>query len=106
MSRVSCGIGSRYEAGSANLHRRSPDLAGAPSHEVRRFAYADDPRELWLWLEVLGRLGTPAKALTRLRRDGLAERLRPTSIWVSWGRRMRGSPTRCAWVSCSTWPDT
>lgn len=53
------------------------DLVGVPIHERARFAAGNEPRALWEWLEVRGRLAELPAALDEIGRGDLSERLRP-----------------------------
>ncbi|MCG5446164.1 hypothetical protein NIE79_004732 [Micromonospora sp. NIE79] len=53
------------------------DLVGVPGFERARFTPGDEPRALWEWLEVRGRLADLPAALTEVGRADLGDRLRP-----------------------------
>jgi nucleoside phosphorylase len=53
------------------------DLVGVPGFERVRFAAGNEPRALWEWLEVRGRLVELPAALDEIGRADLGERLRP-----------------------------
>jgi nucleoside phosphorylase len=52
------------------------DLLGVPPFDVYKFTRGDEPRSLWAWLEVRGRLGEMPGALDEIGRTDLADRLR------------------------------
>lgn len=51
------------------------DVVGIPAYVRARFERGDEPRGVWEWLEVRGRLGELPGALVRIGRDDLAELL-------------------------------
>jgi hypothetical protein len=53
------------------------DVFGVPSHETRRFRAADEPYDLWAWLERRRLLPDLPGALDEIGRSDLAELLRP-----------------------------
>ncbi|MBM7081326.1 5'-methylthioadenosine/S-adenosylhomocysteine nucleosidase family protein [Micromonospora humidisoli] len=53
------------------------DLVGVPGFDRARFAQGDEPRELWEWLEVRGRLAELPAALAEVGRADLSDLLRP-----------------------------
>lgn len=53
------------------------DLVGVPVFERVRFVVGNEPRGLWEWLEVRGRLADLQRALNEIGRGDLSERLRP-----------------------------
>lgn len=55
------------------------DLFGVPWFERARFGRGDEPRALWEWLEVRGRLPELADALHQIGREDLADLLRQHS---------------------------
>ena len=55
------------------------DVVGVPVFERARFARGDEPRALWEWLEVRGRLPELAGAPHEIDREDLADLLAPYS---------------------------
>jgi nucleoside phosphorylase len=53
------------------------DLVGVPGFERARFRPGDEPRAVWEWLEIRGRLPELAGALDEMDRADLADLLRP-----------------------------
>src|SRR6185312_15776390 len=52
------------------------DLVGVPVFARATFAHGQEPRQLWEWLEIRGRLGELPGALAEIGREDLAELLR------------------------------
>jgi nucleoside phosphorylase len=53
------------------------DLVGVPPYQRARFGHSDEPRGVWEWLEVRGRLAELPSALVEIGRPELADLLRP-----------------------------
>ncbi|GIJ46970.1 hypothetical protein Val02_38560 [Virgisporangium aliadipatigenens] len=56
--------------------RELADALEVPPHAKARFGHGDEPRDLWEWLEMRGRLGELPAALDRICRTDLADPLR------------------------------
>jgi hypothetical protein len=55
------------------------DLLGIPPHERNQFSRGNEPRALWEWLEVRGKLPTLPGKLEQIGRTDLAEIMRPSA---------------------------